>query len=291
MLSVFSIFLCTPFCVVADTQFSLIDDRGRSIHLERSARRIISLAPHITELIFAAGAGDKIVGVSSHSDYPNAAMLVPSVGDSFGLDLEKIITLRPDLVIAWRNGNTQADIERIEKLGLTVFVTEASKLEDIPRLLRTTGRLAGTLIFAEKAADAYEKELQQIKEKYTHRQQIRVLQLIWHQPLMSINGNHIISDMINICGGVNVLASASSLVPAISAESLLANDPQVIISSVSLKSNEVQAEDLWRKFSHIKAVKNKHLFFIHPDLIHRQSPRTLLAVKAICKNLESARRG
>lgn len=270
----------------ADIPLNLTDDRGRSIHLEHSARRIISLSPSITELVYAAGAGDRLVGVSSRSDYPIAARSVPEIGDAAGLDLERIAMLKPDLVIAWRSGNA-ADIDRLEKLGLPVFVTETTRLEDIPRLLRLTGQLAATSTQAEAAARAYETELQQIKRSYAGRQRVSVFLLIWQQPLMTVNGSHIISDIINLCGGVNIFASAAILAPVISAERLLQADPQAIISGVLPESG---AGKWWQQqFPQIRAVRNKHLFFVHPDLLHRQTPRMLQAVKAVCEQLERVR--
>ncbi|MEP6877368.1 MAG: cobalamin-binding protein [Nitrosospira sp.] len=267
--------------------FSVTDDRGHSIRLDHFARRIVSLSPHITELVFAAGAGGRLVGVVRYSDYPEAAKSIPNVGDSSSLDLERIIALKPDLVITWRSGNTASDIEKLEKLGLTVFAIEATRLEDVSRLLRMTGKLTGTSAQAEPAARAYETELQQIKRSYGGGQQIRVFQLIWHQPLMTVNGNHIMSDIINVCGGINVFASAPSLTPVISAEDLLEVDPQAIISNVSLEFAET--EERLRRLSRISAVKSNHLFFVHPDLMHRQTPRMLQAAKTVCTQLERVR--
>ncbi len=283
--------LHAPFCAAADVPFILTDDRGRSIRLNHSARRIISLSPNITELVFAAGAGDKLVGVSSYSNYPDVAKFIPSIGDASSLDLERIIALKPDLVIAWGSGNKATDIDKLERLGLTVFVTEATNLEDIPRLLRKTGTLAGTLEIAELAASAYDVDLRKIKQRYRSRQQVRVLYLIWHQPLMTVSGKHIISDIINICGGINVFAAVPSLTLVISAESLLEADPQIIISSMPIVSARTGARELWRRFPHIRAVRNNHLFFVHPDLIHRQTPRMLQATKTVCEQIEGARSG
>ena len=266
--------------------FSMTDDRGRSLRLDHFARRIVSLSPHITELIFAAGADDRLVGVSRYSDYPEAAKLVPDVGDSASLDLERIIALKPDLVIAWRSGTTASDIKKFEKLGLTVFAVEATRLEDVARLLRMIGKLAGTSAQAEPAASAYEAELQQIKRTYSSRQPIRVFPLIWHQPLMTVNGNHIISDIIKICGGVNVFASASSLTPMISAENLFEADPQAIISSVSLEFTETGMKQRW---PYVSAVKSDYLFFVPPDLMHRQTPRMLQAARTVCTQLDGVR--
>jgi iron complex transport system substrate-binding protein len=290
-LFIFSMLLHAPFSAAADVPFILTDDRGRSIRLNHSARRIISLSPNITELVFAAGAGDKLVGVSSYSDYPDDAKLIPGIGDSSSLDLERIVALKPDLVIAWGSGNKATDIDKLERLGLTVFVTEATNLEDIPRLLRKTGTLAGTLEIAELAASAYDVDLRKIKQRYRSRQQVRVLYLIWYQPLMTVSGKHIISDIINICGGINVFAAVPSLTLVISAESVLEADPQIIISSMPIVSARTGARELWQRFPHIRAVRNNHLFFVHPDLIHRQTPRMLQATKTVCEQIEGARSG
>ena len=196
--------------------------------------------------------------------------------------------LKPDLVVAWRSGNA-ADVDRLEKLGVPVFVTEATKLEDIPRLLRSLGQLAATSIQAEAAARSYEIELQQLRQSYADRQRISVFMLIWQQPLMTVNGSHVISDIINLCGGVNIFASAAILAPVISAESLLQADPQAIISGVLPESG---VGKLWQQqFPQIRAVRNRHLFFVHPDLLHRQTPRMLQAVKAVCDQLERVRSG
>jgi len=289
LLFIFSVFLHAPISAAADVPFILTDDRGRSVRLNHFARRIISLSPNITELVFAAGAGDKLVGVSSYSDYPDDAKLIPGIGDSSSLDLERIVALKPDLVIAWGSGNKVADIDKLERLGLTVFVTEATNLEDISRLLQKIGKLAGTLTIAELVASSYDIELQKIKQRYQSRKQVEVLYLIWHQPLMTVSGNHIISDIINICGGINVFAAASSLTLAISAESLLEANPQIIISSMPLVSPETGARELWHRFPHIRAVRNHNLFFVHPDLILRQTARMLKATKTVCEQIESAR--
>ncbi|HEU4855624.1 MAG TPA: cobalamin-binding protein [Nitrosospira sp.] len=268
----------------------LTDDRGHSVRLDHFAKRIVSLSPHITELIFAAGAGSKLVGVSRYSDYPDAARMVQDVGDASRLDLERIVALKPDLVVAWHSGNARPDIEKLEKLGITVFATEANKLGDVPRLLRTAGKLAGTSMQAESAANDYEEELQGIKRSYSDRRKISVFQVIWHQPLMTVNGNHLISDIIGICGGVNVFGSAPSLTPVISPENLVEADPQAIISSASDEVGGTGARNyLSHRFPQLGAVRNSHLFFVQPDLLHRQTVRMLGAAKTVCAQLDNVR--
>lgn len=268
---------------------TLTDDMGRVIRLERSAARIVSLSPSITELVFEAGAGSKLVGVSRHSDYPDSARSIPEIGDASNLDLERIVALKPDLVIAWRSGNALSDIEKLEKLGFAVFATEATRLEDIPRLLRSTGYLAGTFSRAEASASRFEEALWQIRHSYINRAKLKVFQLIWYQPLMTINGSHLISNIIELCGGVNVFASSSFLTPVISAEDLLQANPEVIISSVSHELAETEVKARLSRFSNIEAVRHNHLYSVHPDLMHRQTPRLIEGAKTVCAKLENAR--
>jgi iron complex transport system substrate-binding protein len=267
----------------------LIDDRGRGVRLSRSANRIVSLSPNITELVFSAGAGSKLMGATRYSDYPEDAKSVPEIGDASGLDFERILALKPDMVIAWRSGNSAADIGKLEKLGLTVFAAEAARLADIPRLLRAIGKLAGTSAQAEPAARAYEQELQQIKRHYAERRKIRVFPLIWDQPLMTANANHMASDIIQICGGINVFGSVPFLTQVVSEENLLMADPDAVISSVPLLFGETRSYGRSQRYSSMNAVRNNHVFFVHPDLINRQTVRSLVAVKAVCAQLESVR--
>lgn len=271
---------------------TMTDDDGRSVRMTHAAMRIISLSPNITELIFAAGAGKKLVGVSRHSNYPGAAKSIPDIGDSFSLDLERIVALQPDLLLAWRSGNARADIEKLERLGLTVFATEAVRLADVPRLLRTIGRLARTSGPAERTAKIYEEALQQIENSYSNRPKVSVFQLIWHQPLMTVNNQHLISDVIRVCGGTNVFALASSLTPVVSGENLLEADPDAIVSSVSLEQDEsvpAGAKAFLRQFSRLSAVRNNNVFFVHPDLIQRQTTRVLQGTRLVCEQLERVR--
>jgi iron complex transport system substrate-binding protein len=271
---------------------TMTDDDGRSVLMTHTAMRIISLSPNITELIFAAGAGKKLVGVSRHSNYPDAAKSIPDIGDSFSLDLERIVALQPDLLLAWRSGKARADIEKLERLGLTVFTTEAVTLADVPRLLRTIGRLAGTSGSAERTAKTYEEALQQIENSYSNRPKVSVFQLIWQQPLMTVNNKHLISDVIRVCGGTNVFALSSSLTPVVSGENLLAADPDAIISSVLLEQEEsapAEVKAFLRQFSQLSAVRNNNIFFVHPDLIQRQTTRVLQGTRLVCEQLERVR--
>lgn len=258
------------------------DDRGKTLAFEASAGRIVSLAPYITELVYAAGAGSKLVGVSEYSDYPQETRNIIRVGDATHADIERIAMLNPDLVLAWKSGNHAGDIGKLEKFGIKVFVMEPVKLSDIPRLLRSIGTMTGTSASAAVAAGDFERKLEILTERYSRKRPVNVFFEIWDEPLMTVNGAHIISDVLRLCGSVNVFATAHMLVPVISAESVVAADPEVIISSVSRDGE-------WRRFGMLDAVRNHRVFFVQPELLERQSPRILEGASEVCERLDKIR--
>ena len=268
----------------------LVDDAGRAVQLRRPAARIVALSPHVTELVFAAGAGNKLVGVSGFSDYPAAAKRIPHVGDSGKADAERLLALKPDLIIGWRSGNSAADIATLERLGIPVFLTEPRRLDDIPRLLEIIGKLAGTEPAATSAAEDFRAGVAELKRRYAGRRPVRVFYEIWHAPLITVNGEHLISDVLGLCGGRNIFAAVSSLTPVVAVESVLAEDPEMIIASGALYAEPGPLEG-WRRYPRLAAVHRSHLFFIHPDLIQRQTPRILLGAQQMCEQIEQVRRG
>ncbi len=266
----------------------LADDGGRVVVLPAPARRIVSLAPHATELIFAAGAGDRLVGVTAYSDYPAAARKIPQVGSYGKMDAERILALKPDLVIGWKSGNSAADIATLERLRIPVFLTEPLRLDDVPRLIKTIGELAGTQPDAAKSADKFSDEADALRRRYSGRRPVRVFYEIWHEPLLTVNGAHFISDIIAACGGRNVFAGARNLVPRISAESVLAANPEAIVGG-GRHIGKRGLLDGWRHYPRLAAVSRHHLFLVNADLIHRPTPRTLDGVRQMCEQIERVR--
>lgn len=265
-----------------------VDDYGRSVRLEAPAARIVALAPNITELAFAAGAGPKLVGVTRFSDYPPAARDIPIVGDSSRVDLERLVSLKPDLVLAWKTGTRRADADRIAALGIPVFALEPARLSDIARILRTIGQLAGSSSAAELAAAQFESGLKKLRATYGSRQRLSVFYMIWDEPLMTVNSHHMISDVLELCGGENVFADAPGITPNVSLESLMAANPQVVISSVwSRRYDPVGA---LQPVKTLRAVVENRVYYVEPDHITRQTPRILEGAAAVCRALEQARR-
>ena len=276
----------------AQGRVELTDDDGHRLRLERPAQRIVSLAPHITELLFAAGAGSKVVGVVAHSNYPPAATTLPQVGTHTQVDLEAVAALKPDLVIAWKTGNRDAQLDRLTALGIPVYVNEPRSLEAVAQSLEHFGRLAGSEPAANAAATAFRQRQAALAARYRERPPVRLFYQIWNQPLMTINDEQVISDAIRLCGGVNVFGGLTQLAPSISTEAVLAADPEAIVAS-GMADSRPEWLDQWKRWPSLKATAAGNLFFIPPDLIQRHTPRLLDGAERLCAQLEQvrARRG
>lgn len=266
----------------------VLDDTGRVIRLPHSAKKIISLAPHITELLFSAGAGNLIVGTVEYSDFPKPAQNILRIGTHNKIDLESVLELEPDLIVAWQSGNPSEEVESLMRLGMPVFISEPKKLEDIALNIKRFGNLTGNNDTAKKSATEFYQSLRQLRRKYSHRKKLRVFYQIWNEPLLTINGDHLISNIIDLCGGHNIFSELLSVAPHVSIESVLAYNPDVIIASGEGNKRPAWL-DKWRKWPSLKAVKQDHLFFIPPDIIVRHTVRVLDGASRMCAQLESAR--
>lgn len=265
----------------------LKDDRGVTVDLPARPARIVALSPHLAEIVFAAGAGAQLAAVVRYSDYPEAAARLPRVGDASRIDLERVIALKPDLILGWKSGNPAADLERLERLGFALFVTEPARLSDIARLLRAVGVLAGTQADAASAAAVFESDLDLLRARYSVRTPVRVFYEIWHRPLLTVNRAHLISDVIALCGGYNVFADAAVLTPSVSLEAVLAARPQVILGGSSAIRPEALSSE-WRQ-APIAALRRLPVRYVPADLIQRQTPRIAQGARAVCEHLEEVR--
>jgi len=286
------LFIAASFCLsslpLAVNALQVIDDIGKKISLDKPAQRIVSLAPHVTELLFAAGAGDAVVGVVSYSDYPPEAGQRPQVGDAQNLDVESIVTLQPDLVVAWQSGNPTPQLEQLIRFGIPVFYSEPRRLEDIATNLERLGHLAGRDESALAAAEKFRAGTRRLLERYSRAAQVRVFYEIWHRPLMTIGGKHLISQLISVCGGQNIFADLDALAAAVDREAVLTANPEVIIAS-GISKQRPPWLDQWLDWPQLYAVKRKQLYFIPPDLIQRYTPRLLKGAQRLCGQLQQAR--
>ncbi|MCC7285928.1 MAG: cobalamin-binding protein, partial [Burkholderiaceae bacterium] len=278
--------LASAACAAQPVQATDVD--GHTVRLAAPARRVVSLAPHLTELMFAVGAGDRVVGTVEYADFPDAAKRLPRVGDSALLDLERIAALQPDLVLVWRHGNSPQQLQRLATLRLPTYASEARTLADIARTLRDLGVLAGTQAVAGQRAQQFEDAVAALRARYAGRRPLQVFYQIWSQPLITINGEHLISQVLGLCGAHNVFAGQKLLTPTVTEEAVLLADPDAIVAGWS-DSYGPSPLARWHRLSALRAVRQGHLLQVDPDLLHRQSDRVVLGARELCEKLDAVR--
>jgi iron complex transport system substrate-binding protein len=279
-----ALLLCSA---AAHGELRVQDDLGDVVTLQRPAQRIISLAPHIAELLYEAGATNQLVGTVEYSDYPPVARSVPRIGSFSKFDFEAIAALRPDLVIAWHSGNPGDQVQAISQLGLPIFYSEPEKLEQVALAIERFGVLLGTQTTASREAETFRRRLAELAERYKDRSRLRVFYQVWQRPLMTVNGQHIISDVIELCGGVNVFAELPVIAPHVDVESVLKKNPQVIIAGVNQQRQQWLGE--WMQWDSISAVRHRHVYGLDPDTITRHTSRILSGAQQVCDFIEKAR--
>ena len=255
---------------------------------EMAIRRIITLTPHLTELLFAVDAGARIVGTVDFSDYPDAATKLPRIGSGSRLDLEAIRALKPDLVLAWRSGNPLAQVEQVEKLGIRVVWSESRRLDEVADELERLGRLVGTERQAGSVAQAYRERLSGLESRYSDRTPLRVFYQFWNTPPMTLSDQHLVGDALRLCGAVNVFGDLDELAPRISVEAVLVADPEAIVIGAP-EADVVAWGGRWKGYPDLRAVVSDNIIGINPDLLNRATPRTLDGVESLCEALDGAR--
>ncbi|MBA5607533.1 cobalamin-binding protein [Duganella sp. FT3S] len=277
--------LCTPL----HAAITVRDDAGNTVTLARPAQRVIAMAPHITELLFAAGGGERLVGAMNFSDYPAAAKRVPQVGSNEQIDMERILALKPDLLVVWKSGNTARQLDQLKSLGVPMFYSEPQKLDEVATSLTRLGQLLGTEPAAQAAARDYRARIAALSSAYARRPPVRVFYQIWDKPLFTLNGDHIASDVIRLCGGQNVFAAQKVVAPSVSTEAVLQENPEAIIGSERAGQPEAGIY-LWKQYPGMQAVKRGNLFALDGDMLTRATPRIADAATQLCEKLETARR-
>lgn len=279
--------LMTPFAFYAQADpVQVIDARGTTLRLPQPAQRIVTLAPNLTELVFAAGAGERLAGVARFSDYPPAARRLPVVSDAVQVDLERLLVLRADLVLAWQGGTPPDVIARLERAGLPVFVAGASGLDDIARNITAIAQLAGTTAAAEPARAAFDADLRALRAHRHAGAPVRVFYEIWDRPLMTVNKAHLISEIIMLCGGVNVFAGLGALTPEVSREALLAARPDIVLGGSSADTPAAFAARWAALPPPFNGWTARHL---PADLIQRPTPRIVEGARRLCAHLDALR--
>lgn len=280
--------LASMIAMQASAAINVRDDAGSTVMLPQPAQRVVSLAPHVTEMLFAAGGGERIVGTVSYSDYPPAARNIPRIGDNRQVDIERLIALKPDLLVVWRHNASARQMEQLRKLGIPLFYSEPHKLDDVPDTLLRLGQLLGTEQQARQSAAELRRQLNSLSARYRNRPAVRVFYQVWDRPLYTLNGQHIVSDAIRLCGGENVFARLPLAAPSISIEAVLKEDPEAIVSG-DRRDQATSGLDIWKQYPALLAVRRGNLFAVDADLLSRSGPRIVTGAAELCAKLEQAR--
>lgn len=254
--------------------------------LAQPAKRIIALSPHAVEMLYAIGAGDTIVAATDYADYPEAAKKIPRIGGYYGIQMERVMELNPDLIVVWDSGNKAEDINQLRTLGFNLYGSDPKTLEGVAKELEELGQLTGHVEEASKAAAAYRAELIRLRVENAKKSEPKVFYQLWSTPLMTVSKNSWIQEIMSVCHGQNVFYDADSDYPQVSLENVLLTLPDVILQSE--EEGNVKGVD-WRQWPEIPAVKNQHIYQLNADLLHRATPRVLLGVQALCDALDKAR--
>ncbi len=265
------------------------DDAGHDVRLARPAARIASLAPHLTELLYEIGAGDRLVAATAYSDYPDAAKRLPRVGGLAGIDLETLVAVRPDLVVAWQSGTAAAELAQIGRLGIPLFVDEPHTLADVAATIERLGTLTGETDGAATAAARFRARVATLGATYAGRRPVRVFYQVWGDPLMTIGGKQLITQVIALCGGVNVFAQSNTLAPTVDAEAVIRADPELIVTSAENADHRVDLAR-WQRWVGVTAVREQRWLFLDPAVVTRPSSRILDGAERLCRAIDAARR-
>ena len=282
----FALAVALALAGAAHARVAAVDDEGRTVELAQPARRIVSLAPHLTEQLFAIGAGDLIVGTTDFADFPAAAQALPRVARAHSVDLERISAVRPDLVLVWGSGFPPATIDAVRRLGVPVFVSEPARLADIGTSLERLGALTGRS--SSLAAAEFNAKLAALRDRYRGRREVRVFYQVWSDPLMTLGGRHLVSEGIALCGGRNVFADLAPMAPRVSTEAVLAADPEVIVTAEP-GARPSDALATWQRFGRVAAVRRNLLVTLDADRINRHGPRIVDELAVLCEAIDRAR--
>lgn len=264
--------------------FAAVDDLGARLRLPAPPRRIVSLAPGATEMLFAAGAGGLVIGTAEYSDIPEAARRIRRIGDAHAVDVERIVALRPDVVVAWPGGNPAPHIERLERLGVPVYRHRIATLADLPGALRRLGALAGTAAQAERAARRVERRLHELEQRYGGGRPATVLLQVWGRPVYTVGGRQPMSDALRLCGVRNAFGDLQELSPVLSVEAVIARDPEIIVAaSPPGLASEWLAD--WRRYAMLSAVRTGRLVAFEDQRLGRLGPSVLDATEGLCRAL------
>lgn len=245
-----------------------------------AATRIVSLAPHTTELIYALGADPQLIAVSDYSNYPAQAAKLPSVANHNGVDFEAIVRLQPDLIVAWEGGNKPQDLARLASLGFHVYHSSVQSPLDIAQDIRQLGKLLGRDQQAELLATDFTQSLANIVERYSRARRHTAFYYMWTTPLMTIGQQAWATKLLAICGADNIFASSPIPYPEVSKEQVIKQRPDLLIAA--MKTSEQEAKQYWQP---LHSLLDARVIVADPDELHRFTPRLVQGLTSLCKTI------
>ncbi len=285
------LFLLCLFPLLVQAELSLTDADGKTVSLAAPAQRIVSLAPHITDMLQSLGASRQIIAVTDDHErrglHTQSVSGYPLVGDAAAINYEKILSLRPDMVIAWGSGTPRAWINQLRQLGLPVHVMEAKSLADIGQQIETLGLISGHEELARQQHAAYTTRLRSLQTRFSNHSRLRYFYQVWMQPLYSLGQQHLLSQALALCGADNIVPAGPVMAPLINPEFVLAANPDVILFG---KSESAAARGYWSRFPRLQAVQKQRLLAVDDRRLTRPGPDMLVAVSALCGQLSVWRR-
>ncbi|MFQ1656322.1 cobalamin-binding protein [Aeromonas veronii] len=240
--------------------------------------RVVSVVPHLTELLYDIGAGDKLVAVDDASDYPAEVKTKPKVANYRSINVEALLAQKPDLILGWRSAQSRM-LAPLEQLGIPVFYSEPTDFASLATEMRALGKLLGVEKSANEAADRYLARLHSLQQLYGQPTGVKVFYQLWYPPLTSVSGNAWPAQAIELCGGVNVMSNARTPYPQVNIEQVIRANPALILAG----SQDPDALRHWRKWPNLDAVQHQRLDLINSDELHRFTPRALNAVEQVCQ--------
>jgi iron complex transport system substrate-binding protein len=273
-------------CLTQPAFGQFYDDAGNTVNLTKPAPRIVSLSPAITENLFAIGAGDYVIGTSTYSDYPVAAKSIPIVADHQSVDLEKIATLKPDVIIVWQGGSSSAQIAALTRLGIPLYTHSAKQLSDIPLALMRLASLTGTERQAAAVVLSAYQDIQLLADAPSPA--LPTFYQVWHSPLMTLNRHSWVSDTLTRCGAHNIFSELNVTAPTVGMEDVLQRQPAILYTATPLGQAD-ESLTMWRKWDSLPAVRANNFLYTDSDAMNRATLRTLTAAKKMCADIAQAR--
>jgi iron complex transport system substrate-binding protein len=281
--------LLAGFPALGNAAITVTDDAGRQLTLARTPQKIVSLAPGATEMLFAAGAGDRVIATVEFSDEPAQARKVPRIGDANSIDMERLVSLRPDVVVVWEGGGNAANVQKLEQLGMPLYRPKADTLARMPASLRRLGELTATRDVAERGAADIEARLAKLTQRYGSGARLTVLLEVWNRPIYTVGGPHLMSDSLRLCGARNVFEDLADLGPAVDVEAIIARDPDVIVAIAPPGSAREWLGD-WQRFGTMRAVRDNRLVPFEDSRLSRLGPSAVGGTEALCEAIDSVRK-